>query len=75
MFQSRSEHYATNVKHAPTVHATLATLTGPDGAQQPAVAIFKARQIQSVLPTADALRLATEIADALAAHRAPKKEN
>jgi hypothetical protein len=68
MFQSRPEHYDTNMRQAPSVHATLATLTPPNGAQVPAVAIFKSKQVACVLPIADALRLANEIADSISAH-------
>lgn len=69
MFQSRSEHFDKNLMQAPSVHATLATLTSPDGTQVPGVAIFKSKQVACVLPVADGLRLANEIADAIAAHK------
>lgn len=68
MFQSRPEHYDKNLMQAPSVHAALATLTSPDGAQIPAVAIFKSKQVACVLPLADGLRLANELADSIAAH-------
>ncbi|MDV8147251.1 hypothetical protein [Arthrobacter sp. B10-11] len=74
MFASAAVHYDRNLKDAPTIHAKPATLNPPDGAPEPAVVIFKTRQIQNVLPLADALRLANQIADAVDAHRATAKE-
>lgn len=72
MFSSATQHYERNVKQAPSIHAKPATLNSPDGAQQPGVVIFKTRQIQNVLPLAEALRLANQIADAIAAHNKTK---
>lgn len=69
MFSSAAVHYDRNIKDAPTIHAKPATLNPADGMQEPAVVIFKTRQIQHVLPLAEALRLANQIADAIAAHK------
>ncbi len=69
MFSSSGDHYQRNLKDAPTIHAKPATLNPSEGIQEPAVVIFKTRQVQSVLPVTEALRLANQIADAIAAHK------
>lgn len=69
MFSSAAVHYDRNIKDAPTIQAKPATLNPADGDQEPAVVIFKSRQVLSVLPAADALRLANQIADSIAAHK------
>ena len=73
MFKSRPEHYTRNATESREVNAQPATMAGHDGAE-PAVAIFQARQIRYVLPVNEAMRVATEIADAVAAHRAQESE-
>ncbi|WP_432244802.1 hypothetical protein ACRB8A_12420 [Arthrobacter sp. G.S.26] len=69
MFTSKAEHYGINIKQGVTINAKPALMTTDNGEHIAAVVVFKSRQIQSVLPLADALRLANEIADAIAAHR------
>ena len=70
MFISHTAHYAKNLLQAGTYAAQPAILSAPGGNQEPAVVLFKTRQITGVLPAAEALRLANEIADALGAHPA-----
>lgn len=65
MFLSGPDHYASNINHARNTKAGPATLTAPSGEQQPAVVLFKKGKIYGVLPAAEALRLANELADAL----------
>lgn len=69
MFISHPEHFTRNMRQAGTYDARPALLTAPDGSQEPAVVIYKARQIQGVIPIPEALRLANDIADAVDAHR------
>ncbi len=68
MFKSRPEHYTRNLLEGQQINAQPATMTGHDGAE-PAVGIFQDRQIRYVIPVSEALRIATEIADAISAHR------
>ncbi|MEV4987669.1 hypothetical protein [Pseudarthrobacter sp. LMD1-1-1.1] len=72
MFASLPERYETNVRRAASFRAKPAVLLTPDGGKEPAVMIRQASIIQGVLPVPEALRLANQIADALAAHREGK---
>lgn len=65
MFLSSPEYYASNVKQARITNAAPAALITPDGERQPAVVLYKRGKIHGVLPAAEALRLAHEIADAI----------
>lgn len=69
MFTSRPQHYTFNARQATGYTAAPAALGKPDGDHEPAVVLRSLGTIQGVLPVPEALRLATEIADALAAHR------
>lgn len=69
MFRSRSQHYEFNLKQAANYTARPALLDKPDGGQEPGVVLHSMGNIQGVLPVAQALRLANDIADALAGHR------
>jgi hypothetical protein len=73
MFNSGADHYARNLKQAKSCAVAPATITKPNGEQTPAVVLFTMRQVRAVLPIPEALRLATEIADAADAHRSDFK--
>lgn len=68
MFIGRSQHHNHNVSQARIMTAKPALLTAPTGEQEPAVVIHAHGNVYAVLPVADALRVATDIANALAAH-------
>lgn len=68
MFIAKSEKYAANTKQAANLTAVPAIQNTPDG-RQPAILLRSPGMIHGVLPVADALRVANQIADALAAHR------
>lgn len=72
MFISASERYDKNVRQALSYTAAPAVMTRRDGQQEPGVILHSLKNIRGVLPAAEALRLANEIADALAAHRTNK---
>jgi hypothetical protein len=65
VFLSSPEYYASNINQARITNAAAATLTAPGGERQPAVVLYKKGKIYGVLPAAEALRLANEIADAI----------
>lgn len=65
MFLSSPEYCASNIKQARITNAGAAAATAPDGERQPAVVLYKRGKIYAVLPAAEALRLAHEIADAI----------
>lgn len=64
MFIGKIDHYNLDVKPA--------LLTGPDGEREPAVVLHAQGKVYAVLPAAVALRIATSIADSLAAHHGKK---
>lgn len=69
MFASRPDRHEFNIRQAASYGAKTGLLLTPDGGQEPAVVLRSGGVIQAVLPAADALRLANEIADALSIHR------
>lgn len=73
MFISQPRHYEFNAKQAASYTAAPAVLIAGDGTQEPGVVLHSLHTIQGVLPAAEALRLANEIADALASHRAEQE--
>lgn len=68
MFKSRPEHYTRNNTEGQQLNAQPATMAGQWG-EEPAVGIFQNNQIRYIIPASEALRVATEIADAIAVHR------
>lgn len=73
MFISQPRHYEFNTKQATSYTAAPAALRAMDGSQEPGVVLHSLHTIRAVLPAAEALRLANEIADALASHRAEQE--
>ncbi|KRE79917.1 hypothetical protein [Arthrobacter sp. Soil763] len=69
MFTSHAEHYQRNTEEAAHYNAKPARLTNHHGQNEPAVMIRSSNYIKVVLPVSEALRLAHEIADALATHQ------
>jgi hypothetical protein len=70
MFRSDSNRYQGNLLQAAGTTAHPAELQDPAGPKVPAVVIRDTRYILGILPIAEALRVAHEIADAVAAHKA-----
>lgn len=68
MFKSRPDHHQLNIRQAASYRAQPGLLLTPTGGQEPGVVLRSSGLIQGVLPATEALRLANEIADALAAH-------
>jgi hypothetical protein len=69
MFISKADRHEHNIKQAASYNARPGLLTAPSGQQEPAIVLRSSGAIHAVLPAPEALRLANEIADALAAHR------
>lgn len=65
MFISSPQFYASNLEDARSTHARPAVLSSQHS-QQPAVAIFIGRRMKVIMPHADAVRVATQIIDAMA---------
>ncbi|WP_455835386.1 hypothetical protein [Pseudarthrobacter siccitolerans] len=63
-FISHSYTYGRNVEDGRQIQAGTAWLTSPKG-QEPGVIIRRGSHISFVIPAADAIRLANEIADAV----------
>lgn len=63
-FVSKPEHYARNTKQAANLAAGAAILTNRARDQEPAVVLHSGNRVHNVLPVAEALRLANEVADA-----------
>ncbi|MDV8148542.1 hypothetical protein [Arthrobacter sp. B10-11] len=72
MFTAKSERYAGNVKQAASLTARPAVQFTPEEVEQPAIVLRSSGQIHGVLPLAEALRLANELADLIAELREPK---
>lgn len=68
MFVTSADRYQFNVTEAQQYFARPAKLTRLPGIREDAVMIKNGERIKAVLPIAEALRLANEIADAIAAH-------
>lgn len=63
LFTSHAAFYEKNTRDGHTAKAVDARLETPDGAQENAIAIFTSGHLRIVIPTRDAIRLATQIAD------------
>lgn len=70
MFITSAHHYDRNVSDAANFTATPAELGVPGGGKEPGVVLRNGRSIKAVLPVSEALRLAHQIADAVASHKA-----
>lgn len=70
MFKSRRpQHYEFNVKQAESYHAWPTTIATTDRSYVPGVVLYALGRIRAVMPTAEALKLANSIADAIDEHR------
>lgn len=69
MFVAKKEKRAANLLQAASLTAGPAVLIAPDDAREPAVVLRSQGQIHGVLPLNEALRVATQMADVIAAHR------
>lgn len=72
MFTSTAEHYERNLTKSENTKAAPALIDTPTGGIEPGVIVWGGKGIKVVMPAPHALRLAHEIADALAAHREGK---
>lgn len=64
-FTSHPTHHETNVREGLELRAVAALMADDYGRKEPAVAVFAGQRIRFVIPTAQALRIANEIADAV----------
>lgn len=69
MFTSSPGHYERNIKDAASAKAGKARIDAPDGNHLQGVVVWSGKAVRLVMPTAEALRLANEIADSIAAHK------
>lgn len=69
MFTTGPQHYTRNLDDAAKFNATPAIIGKPGGAEETGVVLKLGRAIKAVMPVPEALRLANEIADALASHQ------
>ncbi|WP_426226254.1 hypothetical protein [Pseudarthrobacter sp. DSP2-3-2b1] len=69
MFIAKSENYRANTRQAATLTARPAILITPEEGREPAILLRSSGQIHGVLPLGEGMRLATEIADIIAAQR------
>jgi hypothetical protein len=70
MFTSPAQHYDRNLRDAAEFNASPARMDTPGGSQERGVVLRSGKGIRAVMPIPDALRLAHQIADAIAAHKA-----
>ncbi|MDQ0117454.1 hypothetical protein J2T22_000624 [Pseudarthrobacter defluvii] len=70
MFTSPSQFHTRNNKDAALFNAYPAKLMQPAGGKEPGVVLMKGKAIRAVMPVSEALRLANEIADSIAAAKA-----
>lgn len=75
MFTTGPEHYTRNLKDAAAFNATPARIGRQGGIEEPGVVIKHGRAIRAVMPLPEALRLANQIADAIAAHNTNDRKN
>lgn len=64
VFVSKPDIYPRNIRDGAELNAAPAWLTAPDG-PVPGVIVRSNKNIRFIIPAADAVRLATEIADSL----------
>lgn len=70
MFTSPAQHHDRNLRDAADFTAAPARIGTERGAPVPGVVLRSGKGIRAVMPIPDALRLANQIADAIAAHKA-----
>ncbi|MCK2031762.1 MULTISPECIES: hypothetical protein [Microbacterium] len=63
-FYSAPHRYQQNINDGHEAAVTPAVLQNPTGATEPGIAIIVGRLPKLVIPTSDAIRIATDIADA-----------
>jgi hypothetical protein len=64
MFISHAHFYDQNVTDGRSLTAKPALISRPDGTDVNAIAVFNGHHLKFCIPTGDAIRVATEIADA-----------
>ncbi|MDQ0824306.1 hypothetical protein QFZ60_000479 [Arthrobacter sp. B2I5] len=71
-FIGKAEMYDQNLEGSARTYARKAYMQGPYG-MEPAVAVFRDRALLTLLTPGDAMRTATQIADALQEHNRQAK--
>lgn len=69
MFTAQERFYAKNHDNAENTYVRPSLQATPDGSTEPTVTIFTHDEFRSILPIPDALRIATQIADAIQYHK------
>lgn len=69
MFTSPARFYLKNIDLAQHTHATPGLQKTPDDREEPTVIVFTRDAFRCILPLDDALRVATQIADAIQYHK------
>lgn len=67
MFEGKAKNYQLNIAQAVSFNARPAALNTPTGERTPGVVLRSYGRVHAVLPVADALRVANEMADAVEA--------
>lgn len=75
MFTTGPQHYTRNLSDAAKFNANPAIIGKPGGTTEPGVVLKNGREIRAVMPLPEALRLANEIADAMATHQTTNGRN
>lgn len=63
-FRVRPERYWQNIEAAQHTFSRAGIFEKPDGSREPAVILFRGKNVLSVLTTEDAIRLSNELIDA-----------
>ncbi|WP_309065350.1 hypothetical protein [Microbacterium sp.] len=71
-FVAPAHRYALNTADGETVRAVAAVLNQPSGDPEPGVMVHAGQNVRLVIPTADAVRLANQIADIALTQRIEK---
>lgn len=64
LFVSKPENYQFNTLEGAETHAQPAWLSGPQG-REPGIIVRSGHRIKFIIPAAEAIRIANEIADAV----------
>ncbi|MFS0717579.1 hypothetical protein ABC337_11490 [Arthrobacter sp. 1P04PC] len=75
LFVAKPGKQSTNLRQAASLTAQPAVQITATGKREPAVLLRAGGQIRGVLPLAEALRVATEMADIIEAHRANQRSS
>ncbi|ERI35227.1 hypothetical protein M707_22840 [Arthrobacter sp. AK-YN10] len=65
MFNSHPDYFNRNIQDGKGLSAIPARLAAPDGQEVPGIAVFNGKHLKFCITEADAIRLATDIADTI----------